>query len=88
LLDRFRLDGAERRHHDGDFAQLIVVEHAEDLGAVLFAKRQHEHRGAFRAAELADTLGRRRPLRKLSHQAPDILADGCFVLVFCALGVG
>ena len=56
LLDRFSLDRAERRHHDGYFAQFVVVEQAEDLGAVLLAERQHEYRRAFRAGELADAI--------------------------------
>ena len=46
VLDQFRLDGADRRHHDRKLAQLVVVEQAPDLGAVLLAEREHQHRGA------------------------------------------
>jgi hypothetical protein len=52
-FDRRRLDGAERRHHHRELAQLVVVEQAPDLGAVLLAERQHEHGGALRTGELA-----------------------------------
>ena len=87
LLNRFGLDRAERRHHDGNFAQLVVVEQAEDLGAVLFAERQHEHRRTLRAGQLADAFRSLRALRELGHQPADVLADP-FFLVFLGLGVG
>ena len=49
FLDRFGLDGAERRRRGRHFAQFVVVEQAEDLAAVSLAEREHEHRRPFRA---------------------------------------
>ena len=51
ILDQLGLDIADRGHDDGDFTQLVVVEQAPDLGAVLFAEREHEHGGALRPGE-------------------------------------
>ena len=80
LLDRIGVDRAERRHHDGDFAQLVVVEQAEDLAAVLLAERQHQHGRPLRAGQLAAAGIDLRLAGKLGHQAADVLADRLLVV--------
>ena len=58
IFDQLGFDRADGRHHDGNLAQLVVVEHAPDLGAVLLAEREHQHGRALGPVQL--TLGRRR----------------------------
>ena len=58
VLDQLGFDRADRRHHDRNLAQFVVVEHAPDFGAVLFAERQHQHGRALGPGELA-LAGRR-----------------------------
>ena len=82
LFDFLGLDAAELRHDDGNLAQLVVVEHAEYLAAVLVAERQHQHRRAFRAGELAPGLGHLRTAGEFGHQATNVLADFVDVGVF------
>ena len=76
------LDGAERRHHDRELAQLVVVEQAPDLAAVLLAEREHQHRGALRPGQL---FGLRRSRCLAAGQASaidagDLVRVGCFAL--------
>jgi hypothetical protein len=80
LFDLFGIDGAERGHDDGDFAQFVIVKQREDLAAILLAERQHQYRGALRAGELAQGLVALRPAGELRHQVADVVADGVFVL--------
>ena len=84
VLDRLRVDSAERRHHDRKFAQFVVVEHAPDLAAVLVAEREHQHGGALRPGELAAVpaaaAGKRR------HHALDVAFRLFFVLGGCGHG--
>ena len=77
-LDRLRLDGAERRHHDRQFAQFVVVEHAPDLAAVLLAEREHQHGGALRPGELA-----RRPPGAAAGERRDHALDVALALALC-----
>ena len=53
VLDKVPADGAERRHHDRERPQVVVVEQAPDFRPVLIAQREHQHRRALRAGELA-----------------------------------
>ena len=46
VLNLFGFDRADGRHLNGDQSQFVVVKHAPDLGAVLLAEREHEHRRA------------------------------------------
>ena len=71
-LDLVGLNRAERGQHDGDFAQFVVVEQAEDLAAVILAQRQHQHRGAFRPGQLAASRIDLRPAGEFGHQAADV----------------
>src|SRR5207247_1149457 len=51
VLDDVGLDGAERRHVDRQFADLVVIEQSPDLATILLAQRQHQDGGAFRDAQ-------------------------------------
>src|SRR5262245_57335867 len=52
VLHRGGFDSAERGHLKRQLAHLVVVEQRPDLAAILFAERQHQHRGALRARDV------------------------------------
>src|SRR5712672_166766 len=80
-LDRRGIDGAERRHGDGELAELLVVEQVPHLAAILLAEREHEHGGPLRPAQDAPLLGRGRlPARQRGDDVLDFvvrLFGGC-----------
>ena len=66
-----------RRHQHGNLTQLVIVEHAPDLGAVVFAEREQQNRRALRSAQRA--LGRRRMRRRAGKLAKALAISLCAV---------
>ncbi len=75
------LDGAERRHHHRQLAHFVVVEQRPDLAAILLSERQHQDRGALRAAQ-------RRSLRAIALTARQRGDDAGDVVGICGLRYG
>ena len=71
IFDDVGFDRADARHGDRELAQLVVVEHAPDLGAILFAERKHQH-GRARAPGERALAGGGRAAGERGHRSGEV----------------